>query len=89
MFDLNCWTGWEALLGGGHCFDADVRCQYILETVNNCQQFFAVQASEAWNKQPDSVVGARSIVSFKGLMEPYCRGYYSWQSSNDKFHEVS
>ena len=67
---------------------AGVRSQYILETVKNCQQrekFFTVRAPEAWNKLPDSVVGASSVVSFKRLLDAYFRGCYSSPSSHGEF----
>ena len=55
---------------------AGVRSQYILETVKNCQQrekFFIVRAPDVWNKLPDTVVGASSVVSFKIMLDAYCR----------------
>ena len=35
------------------------------------EKFFTVRAPEAWNKLPDSVVGASSVVSLKRLLDAY------------------
>jgi hypothetical protein len=70
---------------------AGVRSQYILETVKNCQQrekFFTIRAPEAWNKLPDSVVGAGSVVSFKRLLDDHCHGCHSSPSSHGELRET-
>jgi len=68
-----------------------VRGKFLLETVKNCQQrekFFTVRAPEAWNQLPDSVVEARSVVSFKRLLDGHCRGCHSLPSTVGEFREI-